>query len=60
MKKWVEGIIALTELAMLTAFCLFYVTMVKTGDKGVIPWIVVTGLASLSGAILLQKLEGKE
>ena len=51
MKKWIDGIYALTELALIVAFVLIGVTWVNTGEG--FAWAMVTGLAALGGAIFL-------
>lgn len=51
MKKWIDGIYALTELALIVAFVLTGVTWVNTGHG--FAWAIFAGLAALGGAIFL-------
>lgn len=59
MKKWAEGIMALTEMAILVAFVLCSATWVETQDKTALLWAVVLLIAAFVGVILINKIGGK-
>lgn len=59
MKKWADGIIALTEMTILVAFVLCAVTWVETQKPAALLWAVVLFFAALGGVVIGNKIGGE-